>query len=387
MSANEPVTIDRHPGRSAQAYGIARELGTDIELTHNPSVGVVGNKGDSQCYIGVQRKVEAIHDAAEDRIGTEGDGQIPARLVQPEYTVATSDGIRNGTREMRYSLIGREVTQDSLLRAPERHRPRRYHRGRGLRQAPGRHARGAARAQPARPSSCRTARSIPDRMTRQSNEMLDIVTAYQVSRAPGPGIPLQDRLPSPARAIGSCGGMFTYNTMQTFIGVVGMQPLHMVAPPSDDPRRMEEFPAQLVGLPRQDDGERHPPARHRRDVTAMRNALIVAMAVGGSTNVVLHAPEIGARRRLSPTSGRTWSRRRSSTTWSQHVVPVLTNARPYGQLFDGRHRPRSAACRSSSSELMDAGHGQRRCADLHRRDPGRAGRAAGREHRRPRWRR
>ena len=39
----------------------------------------------------------------------------------------------------------------------------------------------------------------------------------------------------PARAIGSCGGMFTYNTMQTFIGVVGMQPLHMVAPPSDDP--------------------------------------------------------------------------------------------------------------------------------------------------------
>ena len=36
------------------------------------------------------------------------------RLVQPEYTVATSDGIRNGTDEMRYSLIGREVTQDSV---------------------------------------------------------------------------------------------------------------------------------------------------------------------------------------------------------------------------------------------------------------------------------
>ena len=36
------------------------------------------------------------------------------RLVQPEYTIATSDGIRNGTREMRYSLIGREVTHDAL---------------------------------------------------------------------------------------------------------------------------------------------------------------------------------------------------------------------------------------------------------------------------------
>ena len=40
--------------------------------------------------------------------------------------------------------------------------------------------------------------------------------------------------------------MFTYNTMQTFIGVVGMQPLHMVAPASDDPRRLNTFPAELV---------------------------------------------------------------------------------------------------------------------------------------------
>ena len=45
---------------------------------------------------------------------------------------------------------------------------------------------------------------------------------------------------------GSCGGMFTYNTMQTFIAVLGLEPLHMVAPPSDDPRRLTEFPDQLV---------------------------------------------------------------------------------------------------------------------------------------------
>ena len=40
-------------------------------------------------------------------------GQLPMRLIQPEFTVATSDGIRNGTKEMRYSF-GREVTNDSL---------------------------------------------------------------------------------------------------------------------------------------------------------------------------------------------------------------------------------------------------------------------------------
>ena len=109
----QSVLIDTNPGRSAQPYGIARELGADIDLVHEPSVGVIGNKGDSQCYLGVQRKVEAIHDHLGKRLGR-GEGQIPMRLVQPEYTVATSDGMRNGTREMRYSLIGREVTHDTV---------------------------------------------------------------------------------------------------------------------------------------------------------------------------------------------------------------------------------------------------------------------------------
>ena len=75
------VLIDKNPGRSAQTVGIARELGTDIELIHEPSVGVIGNKGDSQCYLGVQRKVETIHDRLRDRIGKE-PGKLKMRLVQ-----------------------------------------------------------------------------------------------------------------------------------------------------------------------------------------------------------------------------------------------------------------------------------------------------------------
>ncbi|HTE80540.1 MAG TPA: dihydroxy-acid dehydratase, partial [Reyranella sp.] len=107
------VLIDRHPGRSSQSIGLARAIGTDPDLIHEPSVGVVGTKGDSQCYLGVMAKVEAIHAQLKGRIG-QGQGQLKLRLVQPEYTIATSDGIRNGTREMRYSLIGREVTNDAL---------------------------------------------------------------------------------------------------------------------------------------------------------------------------------------------------------------------------------------------------------------------------------
>jgi len=47
-------------------------------------------------------------------VSSKAPGQLKLRLVQPEYTIATSDGIRNGTREMRYSLIGRELTNDAL---------------------------------------------------------------------------------------------------------------------------------------------------------------------------------------------------------------------------------------------------------------------------------
>ena len=111
MTKSNVVIIDRHPGRTAQTIGIARVLGSDPDLIHEPSVGVVGTKGDSQCYMGVVAKVDAIHESLKRSIG-KGAGQMKLRLVQPEYTIATSDGIRNGTREMRYSLIGREVTHD-----------------------------------------------------------------------------------------------------------------------------------------------------------------------------------------------------------------------------------------------------------------------------------
>ena len=59
MKNSKTILIDRNPGRNSQTYGIARELGTDLDLIHEPSVGVVGNKGDSQCYIGVATKVSS----------------------------------------------------------------------------------------------------------------------------------------------------------------------------------------------------------------------------------------------------------------------------------------------------------------------------------------
>ncbi len=226
------VLIDNNPGRNSQTYGIARELGTDIELIHQPSIGVIGNKGDSQCYIGVLSKVQAIHDALLAQVGT-SEGQMRYRLVQPEFTVATSDGIRNGTKEMRYSLIGREVTNDSLCE---------HLSATGLEGLIGVVACDkppvgtlAAVLEHNRPAIIMSDGSIRPGRDSQNGEAIDIISSYQIAGSDDAELKRRISLES-CPGYGSCGGMFTYNTMQTFLGVVGMEPLHMVSPASQDPK-------------------------------------------------------------------------------------------------------------------------------------------------------
>jgi dihydroxy-acid dehydratase len=120
--------------------------------------------------------------------------------------------------------------------------------------------------------------------------------------------------------------MFTYNTMQTFIGVLGMEPLHMVAPVSEDPRRLGEFPGQLIDclIAMTKAG-----IRPRDIVTpaSLRNALTVAIAMGGSTNVALHSVEIARAAGID-----LWRDVVSQAGFNElsRRVPVLINARPFG---------------------------------------------------------
>jgi dihydroxy-acid dehydratase len=319
------VLIDRHPGRSSQTIGIARALGTDPDLIHEPSVGVVGTKGDSQCYLGVMAKVEAIHAKLKGRVGA-GQGQLKLRLVQPEYTIATSDGIRNGTREMRYSLIGREVTNDALCE----HLSATGLAGTIAVVACDKPPVGtlAALLEHNLPSIIMSDGPIHPGKDPRTGEAIDLVSAYQV--AGNPDAAFRDHIAHHAcPGIGSCGGMFTYNTMQTFIGAVGMEPLHMVAPPSDDPRRVEAFAEELVDLLANLMEKDLKP----RDIVvrdSIRNAMIVAMAIGGSTNVTLHGPEI-ARAAGFADFWKDIVTPEEFNYLSAHVVPVLTDARPYGK--------------------------------------------------------
>ncbi len=233
--------------------------------------------------------------------------------------------MRNGTREMRYSLIGREVTHDSVCE----HLSASGLEGVIAVVACDKPPVGtmAAMLEHNRPAIIMSDGPIRPGTDSQSGEMLDIVSGFQAAAHDDEAYKKRvacDACPG----YGSCGGMFTYNTMQIFIGVVGLQPLHMIAPASDDSRRTEVFADELVThLKHLIDKGITPRDIVSRD--SIRNAVIVAMSVGGSTNVVLHAPEIARAAGYK----NFWADIMTPEEFnhlSQYVVPVLTDARPYG---------------------------------------------------------
>ena len=312
--------VSANPGRDVQRVGTARFLGQDPAKVHDPVWAVTGNLGDSQCYVGVVRKVEAIQAALAARIRRD---DLPVRLIPPAYTLGVSDGQLNGTDRMRFSLIGRELANDSI----DAHLNANDVRGLIAVVACDKPPVGtlAAVLEHDAPAVVFSDGSIRPGADPETGERLDIVAAFQTAGDPDPARRTRVALHA-CPGQGSCGGMFTYNTMQTFIAVLGMEPLHMVAPPSDDPRRLERFPDELVdclvGLTRKG-------ITPRRVVTpaSLRNALTAAIAMGGSTNVALHGVEIARAAGID-----LWKDVISQEEFNalSHRLPVLINARPFG---------------------------------------------------------
>lgn len=309
-----------NPGRDVQRVGTARFLGEDPAKIHEPVWAVTGNLGDSQCYLGVQAKVAAIQAAMSSRIRRD---DLPVRLVAPAYTLGVSDGQLNGTDRMRYSLIGRELVNDSI----DMHLNASEVAGLIAVVACDKPPVGtlAAALEHNAPAVLVSDGSIRPGTDPDTGERLDLVAAFQVADEPDPAVRTRMAMHA-CPGQGSCGGMFTYNTMQAFIGVLGMEPLHMVAPPSDDPRRLTDYPDQLVDcLVAMTQAGIRP-----SDIVtpaALRNALTVSIAMGGSTNVVLHGVEI-ARAAGFDLWGEVLSQQEFNVL--SHRLPVLVNMRPFG---------------------------------------------------------
>ena len=120
--------------------------------------------------------------------------------------MATSDGMRNGTREMRYSLIGREVTHDGVCE---------HLSASGLE---GTIAVVACDKPPVgtlagilehnRPAIIMSDGPIRPGTDSVTDENIDIITGFQAAAHPDPDV--KKRIACEAcPGYGSCGGMFT----------------------------------------------------------------------------------------------------------------------------------------------------------------------------------
>jgi dihydroxy-acid dehydratase len=322
-NSSEQPFVSRNPGRDVQRVGTARVLGQDPTKIYDPVWGVIGNLGDSQCYIGVTSKVVAVQQALSDRIAKDG---LRARLIAPAYTIGVSDGQLNGTAGMRFSLIGREVVHDSVTL----HLAANSVKGLVAVVACDKPPVGtlAAVLEHNEPAVLFSDGSIMPGIDPETGERIDLVSAFQAA-----GDASDEKRTRYAMngcpGYGSCAAMYTYNTMQSFIAVLGMEPLQMVSPTAEDPRRIDEFPAELVTclLTMTERG-----IRPRDIVTpaSLRNALTVAIALGGSTNVVLHCVEIARAAGLD-----FWSQVISEAEFNDlsRRVPVVADVRPFGRYY------------------------------------------------------
>jgi dihydroxy-acid dehydratase len=317
---NESETfVSINPGRDVQRVGTAAFLGEDVAKIHDPVWAVIGNLGDSQCYLGVPQKVQAVQAALSRRIA---EDDLAVRLIPSVFTVGVSDGQLNGTPQMRFSLIGRELVHD----VADVHLAANSVAGLVAVVACDKPPVGtvAAVLENNTPAVILSDGPIRPGIDPETGDRIDLVSAFQMADQEADVRARYALHACPGQ--GSCGGMFTYNTMQTFIAVLGLEPLHMVAPPSDDPRRLTEFPDQTVDclLAMAKEG-----IRPRDIVTpaALRNALTVTIAMGGSTNVLLHSVEIARAAGLD-----LWADVMSQNDFNELArrLPVLVNMRPFG---------------------------------------------------------
>jgi dihydroxy-acid dehydratase len=254
-----------------------RAMGYDDADFDSPMVGVANPAAEiTPCNV----HLDDVADAAWD--GAEGGGGMPVEFG----TITVSDAISMGTEGMKASLISREVIADSveLVSFAERFD--------GLvtvagcdKNLPGMLM---AAVRTDLPSVFLYGGSIMP--GEHEGRDVTIVQVFEGVGAHAAGEMSEAELDDLERAAcpgaGSCGGMFTANTMATLAEALGMAPLGSASAPAEDEERYEvareagELAVEVV------ERDRRPSDVLSR--ASFANAVAVQTAIGGSTNGVLH---------------------------------------------------------------------------------------------------
>ena len=272
----------------APARAMLRAIGMTDADWDKPQVAIASSWNEvTPCNLPLQRLAKAAKD------GVRGAGGFPIEFG----TIAVSDGISMGHEGMRASLVSREIIADSvecvvhaerldgmvllagcdkslpgmLMAAARLDLPAAFVYGGSI--LPGRLADGTTV----------TIQDVFEAVGARARGLIDDARLGEIERAACP-------------SEGACGGMFTANTMASVGEALGMSLIGSAAPPAPDARRDEyarrSGEAVLTML------DRGITARQVLTREAFENAIAVVMALGGSTNAVLHLLAIAYEARV-----------------------------------------------------------------------------------------
>ncbi len=276
--------LNRYSSRITQpkSQGASQAMLYGTGLTHadmeKPQIGIVAN-----WFEGNTCNMHLNDLATQVKQGVQAAGLVGMRF----NTIGVSDGISMGTEGMCYSLQSREVIADSI----ETVMGAQWYDG--LIALPGcdKNMPGCliAMGRLNRPAIMVYGGTIKPGHSK-SGETLDIVSAFQSYGAFIAGKITEetrkDIVEHSCPGAGACGGMYTANTMASAIEALGMSLPYSSSMPAVEPGKIEE----CLGAGR---AMRHLLEKDikPRDImtrAAFENAMVIVMALGGSTNAVLH---------------------------------------------------------------------------------------------------
>ena len=215
------------------------------------------------------------------------EGVLAADLVGLRFnTIGVSDGISMGTDGMSYSLQSRDIIADSI----ETVMGAQWYDA--LVTIPGcdKNMPGCliAMARINRPALMIYGGTIKPGYSH--GQTLDIVSAFQSYGEFIAGkideSTRQDIVHHSCPGAGACGGMYTANTMASAIEALGMSLPYSSSTPAVDPGKIAE--CRMAGAAIKNLLEKDIKPRDIMTRVAFENAMVIVMALGGSTNAVLH---------------------------------------------------------------------------------------------------
>ncbi|MEF8785223.1 MAG: dihydroxy-acid dehydratase, partial [Haloarculaceae archaeon] len=254
-----------------------RAMGYDDQDLSSPMVGVANPAADiTPCNVHLDDVAESAYEGIDDAEG------MPIEFG----TITISDAISMGTEGMKASLISREIIADSveLVTFGERMD--------GLvviggcdKNMPGMMM---AAIRTDRPSVFLYGGSIMP--GEHDGREVTIQNVFEGVGAVADGEMTEDELDDLERhacpGAGSCGGMFTANTMASITEALGFAPLGSASPPAENEQRYDvarrsgELAVEAVQ-------EQRKPSDFLTK-KSFENAIALQVAIGGSTNAVLH---------------------------------------------------------------------------------------------------